>query len=217
MWGAIIGAIASIASSAIGSSIANKRKAEAEKAYQDTINDQISDLNDEINSDFLNSATAQNALRKLTDSNNETLRQLNTDAIRSGASDEAKVAMASKLTKQTANAVGDLSAIGEQKKENLKAQKRNLLLNLAQHQYNQDSDTSGIDSMTSAISSAANSLGSAISAKGTTPKTTGTEASAASGAGTAVVSNAPTPPPTVGTEPKPAPNVTIINNEELKK
>lgn len=172
MLGALIGAGLSIASSAIGSAIANKRKREAEEKYQAGINEQIDELNNEINGNFLDRADARNALRKVTDANTETLRQLNTDAIRGGATDEAKVAMASKLNKQTADVVGDLAAIGEQRKDVLKGQKRNLKLGLLQHQYAQEADTSGIDTIVQGVGAAANAIGSAWGTKNDTPTDT---------------------------------------------
>lgn len=172
MLGALIGAGLNVAASAIGSAIANKRKREAEQKYQAGINEQIDELNDEINGNFLDRADARNALRKVTDANTETLRQLNTDAIRGGATDEAKVAMASKLNKQTADVVGDLAAIGEQRKDALRGQKRNLKLGLLQHQYAQDADTSGIDSIVQGVGAAANAIGSAWGTKNDTPTDT---------------------------------------------
>lgn len=172
MLGALIGAGLNVAASAIGSAIANKRKREAEQKYQAGINEQIDELNDEINGNFLDRADARNALRKVTDANTETLRQLNTDAIRGGATDEAKVAMASKLNKQTADVVGDLAAIGEQHKDALKGQKRNLKLGLLQHQYAQEADTSGIDTIVQGVGAAANAIGSAWGTKDDTPTDT---------------------------------------------
>lgn len=161
MLGALIGAGISIAASAIGSHLANKKKAEAEDTYQKGINQEIRRINKELDRNYLDSAEAQNALRKLTNSNKETLRQLNTDAIRGGASEEAKVAMASKLTQGTADVVGDLAAVGERKKEGLRQEKRNIRLGLLQHQYANDADTSGIYNVVGAIGNAANSLGTA--------------------------------------------------------
>lgn len=165
MWGALIGAGISIAASAIGSHLANKKKAEAEEAHQKGINQEIRRINKELDSNYLDSAEAQNALRKLTNSNKETLRQLNTDAIRGGASEEAKVAMASKLTQGTADVVGDLAVVGERKKEGLRQEKRNIRLGMLQHQYANDADTSGIYNVVGAIGDAANSLGAGIDSK----------------------------------------------------
>lgn len=163
MLGALIGAGISVASNAIGSAIANRRKRRAEEEYQKAMGQQMAQLDNEINSNYLDSAEAQNALRKQTNANQETLRQLNTSAIRGGATDEAKVAMASKLNQSTADLVGDLAVVGEQKKDLLRQQKRELELANIDHQYALGSDTSGVDALTSSISSAAGSLGTALS------------------------------------------------------
>lgn len=178
MLGALIGAGISVASNAIGSAIANRRKRRAEEEYQKAMGQQMTQLDNEINSNYLDSAEAQNALRKQTNANQETLRQLNTSAIRGGATDEAKVAMASKLNQSTADLVGDLAVVGEQKKDLLRQQKRELELANIGHQYALDSDTSGIDNLTSSISSAAGSLGTAISDAGITGKDIATGAKA---------------------------------------
>ena len=162
MWGALIAAAISLVAGAIGTSVANKKKAAAEKEYQNAMNKEMSDIDKQINTNFLDRADAQNAIRKMTDANTESLRQLNTDAIRGGATDEAKVAMASKLTKNTASLVGDLAAVGEQHKDSLRNQKRNLRLGLINHEYGVNSDTSGIERIVASVGSAANSLGSAI-------------------------------------------------------
>ena len=155
-----------MASSAIGSAIANKRKRQAEAEYQKAIGQQMDQLDNQINANYLDSAEAQNALRKQTEANTEALRQLNTSAIRGGASDEAKVAMASKLTQNTTGLMGDLAAQGEQKKEALQEQKRAMELGQIEHKYALDSDTSGVDALTKSISSAAGSLGTAMSDAG---------------------------------------------------
>jgi hypothetical protein len=106
------------------------------------------------------------------------MRQLNTEAIRGGATDEAKVAMASKLNKNVAETMGALAGVGEQHKDRLRDQKRNLKLGLLGHQYNVDSDTSGITTMLEGISNAASTIGAAATTKGadatTTPDTPAT-------------------------------------------
>lgn len=168
MWGAILGAGINLVANTIGTAIGNKRKREAEEAYRASIDREIADIDNEINSNYLDRADAQNALRKATDANEEALRQLNTDAIRGGATDEAKVAMASKLNKGTASLVGDLAAIGEQRKDALRQQKRGLRLGQAQHNYAIGSDTTGLDTVMQSISGAASSLGTAWDGRKTT-------------------------------------------------
>lgn len=161
MLGALIGAGLSIVANGIGSALANKRKRKAEEEYQAAINQEIQDIDREIGTSAFDRADAQNAIRKMTDANTEAMRQLNTDAIRGGATDEAKVAMASKLNQGTANLVGDIAAINEQRKDALKEQKRSLKRSLAQHKYSQDADTSGVQTLLSSVGSAANSISNA--------------------------------------------------------
>lgn len=159
--GTIVGAGINLVANGIGSYYANKQKKEAEAAYKEEQEKLLGEINEDLNTNFLDRADSRNALRKLTDSNTEAMRQLNTGAIRGGATDEAKVAMASQLNKRTADVVGDLAALGEQRKDALKQQKRSLLSNMALHRYQQDSDTSGWNTLLQGIGSAATSLGSA--------------------------------------------------------
>lgn len=174
MWGAIIGAGVSLASNALGSWIANKRKKEAEEKYSAEIDKLRGELDNEIGSNYLDRADARAAIRRATDANTEALRQLNTQAIRGGATDEAKVAMASKLNKGTADLVGHLAGVGEQHKDRMKMARRSLLLNKAAHEYQIGSDVSGIDRVLSSIGTAAQNLGNAWSSNKTTPDTTTT-------------------------------------------
>lgn len=162
--------------------MANKKKKEAQDAYEEGINKEIGEIDKEINSNYLDRADSRNAIRQVTDATEESMRQLNTDAIRSGATDEAKVAMASKLNKNIANTVGTLAGIGEQHKDSLRGQKRNLRLGLLGHQYNVDSDTSGITTMLQGISNAASTIGAAATTKGATTADTTTDTATPSAA-----------------------------------
>ena len=163
MLGTIIGSGINLVANGIGSWLANKRQREANKLLDAHYDKQIGDINKEINSNFLDRADSQNALRKLIDSNTEAMRQLNTDAIRSGATDEAKVAMASQLNKRTADVVGDLAALGEQHKDALRKEKRGLENTQQLAKYARLSDQSGIDKLLKGVGSAAQAIGSAWS------------------------------------------------------
>lgn len=171
MLGTILGTGINLVANGIGSWLANKRQREANEQLDAHYAKQIGDINREINSNYLDRADSRNALRKLTDSNTETLRQLNTDAIRGGATDEAKVAMASQLNKRTADAVGDIAAIGEQHKDALRKEKRGLENTQQLAKYTRLSDQSGIDKLLKGVGSAAQAIGSAWSK---TPEDTST-------------------------------------------
>lgn len=172
MIGAIIAAAISAIASGVGTHLANKKKAHAQEKYEAGINKEVADLDAEINSNYLDRADARNAIRQVTDATSESMRQLNTDAIRGGATDEAKVAMASKLNKNIAKTVGTLAGIGEQHKDKLRGQKRNLRLGLLGHQYDVGSDTTGITTMLQGISNAASTIGAAATTKGANATTT---------------------------------------------
>lgn len=162
--------------------MANKKKKEAQDAYEEGINKEIGEIDKEIATNYLDRADSRNAIRQVTDATEESMRQLNTDAIRSGATDEAKVAMASKLNKNIANTVGNLAAVGEQHKDNLRNQRRSLRLGLLNNTYNTNSDTSGITTMLQGISNAASTIGAAATTKGTTTADTLTDSVAPSAA-----------------------------------
>lgn len=179
MLGTIIGTGINLVANGIGSWLANKRMKQAQAEQDKYFNKVQGEIDTEIGTNYLDRADARNAIRKVTDSNTEALRQLNTQAIRGGATDEAKVAMASQLNKRTADVVGDLAAIGEQRKDALRAEKRQLQAQNAQIKYNRLADTSGIDAMLQSIGTAASNLGSAWSktnnpTDGTTKKDTTT-------------------------------------------
>lgn len=161
-----MGVIAGI--SALGQGIAsifgNRKKKRALQRLNQQYDAMIADTDDRINADFLDRADSKNAIRKVEESNKEALRQLNTDAIRRGSTDEAKVSMATKLSQRTADVVGELSSIGEQYKDRLRDRKQSLQENKAAQNFQIDSDTSGIDAFSSAISQVGNA---AISMAGT--------------------------------------------------
>lgn len=166
-----IGAGVSALGQGIASIFGNRKKKKALRRLNQQYDAMIEDTEDRINADFLDRADSKNAIRKVEESNKEALRQLNTDAIRRGATDEAKVAMANKLSQRTADVVGELSSIGEQYKDRLRDRKQSLQEQKAAQNFQIDSDTSGIDAFSSAISGVGNA---AIGLAGTMGNTSAT-------------------------------------------
>lgn len=163
-----IGAGVSALGQGIASIFGNRKKKRALQRLNQQYDAMIADTDDRINANFLDRADSKNAIRKVEESNKEALRQLNTDAIRRGATDEAKVAMANKLSQRTADVVGELSSIGEQYKDRLRDRKQSLQENKAAQNFQIDSDTSGIDAFSSAISQVGNAaIGIAGATSGT--------------------------------------------------
>ena len=148
------------------------------------------------------------------------MRQLNTDAIRGGATDEAKVAMASQLNKRTAEVVGDLAAIGEQHKDSLRRDRRSLLMGQAAHEYQVNSDTSGINSVIQGVSNAANAIGAGIDGKATKtnviPEVSPQVASAMSAAKKAVDAGDPWATKVGGVINNMVPEVSAVNDDFLE-
>lgn len=169
MLGTIIGSGINLVANGIGSWLANKRAKEAQRIQDEEYKRQREELTSELNSNYLDRADSQNVIRKATDANEEAMRQLNTAAIRGGATDEAKVAMASKLNKNIAGVVGDLAAMGEQRKDQLRQERRQLDANHAGIKSSRLADQSGINTLLTNIGSAAQAIGGAWS-KGDTPK-----------------------------------------------
>ena len=169
MLGTIIGSGINLVANGIGSWLANKRAKEAQRIQDEEYKRQRDDLTTELNSNYLDRADSKNVIRKVTDANEEAMRQLNTQAIRGGATDEAKVAMASKMNKNIAGVVGDLAAMGEQRKDVLRQERRQLDANHAGIKSSRLADQSGINTLLTNIGSAAQAIGGAWS-KGDTPK-----------------------------------------------
>jgi hypothetical protein len=169
MLGTIIGSGINLVANGIGSWLANKRAKEAQRIQDEEYKRQREDLTSELNSNYLDRADSQNVIRKVTDANEEAMRQLNTQAIRGGATDEAKVAMASKMNKNIAGVVGNLAAMGEQRKDVLRQERRQLDANHAGIKSSRLADQSGINTLLTNIGSAAQAIGGAWS-KGDTPK-----------------------------------------------
>lgn len=163
-----IGAAISALGQGIASIFGNRKKKRALRRLNQQYDAMIADTDDRINANFLDRADSKNAIRKVEESNKEALRQLNTDAIRRGSTDEAKVAMANKLSQRTADVVSELSGIGEQYKDKLRDRKQSLQEQKAANNFQIDSDTSGIDAFSSAISEVGNAaIGLAGATSGT--------------------------------------------------
>lgn len=181
-----IGAAISALGQGIASIFGNRKKKRALRRLNQQYDTMIADTDDRINANFLDRADSKNAIRKVEESNKEALRQLNTDAIRRGSTDEAKVAMANKLSQRTADVVGELSSIGEQYKDRLRDRKQSLQEQKAAQNFQIDSDTSGIDAFSSAISGVGNA---AISMAGTMGSTSATPTASTTPTPTAIKSD----------------------------
>lgn len=123
------------------------------------------ELMGEIRSNYLDRADSQAAIRRIIDYNNDVSRRGQTNAIKGGASDEARVALAAQQSRALGDTIGEIAGQGAQYKAQLRDQMRQSRAQhdrqMAQLKYNLASDTSFIDSMTSAIGQSASLIGTA--------------------------------------------------------
>lgn len=112
---AAVGAAASIA----GSVASGNAKSKADKQLQERRDKAERKYLHEINTDFLDTDTAQSTLAQLRKQNAKQIEAINNDAVRQGASEEAKVAMAGKLNEGYADATSRLAGFGTQYKQQI--------------------------------------------------------------------------------------------------
>jgi hypothetical protein len=161
-------AIGSGLASIYGAIRGNLNRKKAEDLYEKQFTEAKEYRDRELASDPLQRADSQAILRKVEQNNQEYLDALENDAIREGATAEAKVAAAHKAQKNYADVAAELAAQGQQRKDAIeanwqqqKAQRENMrIANLT--------DTSAIQNMVQGMGAAASALGS-IYANPTTP------------------------------------------------
>lgn len=160
--GAIIGGVASLASGVIGSIAANKKRRNAERLLDDQKKDLQAWRDAELGTDYLDRADSRAAMRRVLEYNKEAQKGADTEAIKRGMTDEAKVAQAAKLNENYADVVSQIAGIGAQHKDRVQQQYMGEVRNLDNLKIQNMMDTSGVDSLVQGISGAASSLGSAI-------------------------------------------------------
>ena len=112
-----IGAGISALSSIAGGVSANKRRKKADQILEDRRRRLDEWYQSEMNQPYLDRADSRAMLKRIRDYNEDELKALNTNAIKSGATDEAKVAAAGKLNKNYSQVVAQIAGLGEQHKD----------------------------------------------------------------------------------------------------
>uniref|UniRef100_UPI004057089B hypothetical protein n=1 Tax=Alistipes sp. TaxID=1872444 RepID=UPI004057089B len=153
----------------IGGALGNRKKKKAYNEYLRSTNEANAEFNEalmsEIRSNYLDRADSQAAIRRIIDYNNEVSRRQQTNAIKGGASDEARVALAAQQSRALGDTIGQIAGQGAQYKAQLQNQ-----LNQARHQQASDlarfrygfaADTSFLDNMVNSIGQSANIIGMA--------------------------------------------------------
>lgn len=167
---ATISAIGGIAGG-IGSAAKQKK---ADKELQSRRDQAQKRFLQESNTDYLDTAAAKSTIAALRKQGDRQLEKLNTEAVKSGASDEAKIAAASRINENSADAISRLAGFGTQYQQQIKDRYYHDTERLDDALYNskinQAQTTAGI------IDAASGAAGSLLSAWGSgafnkTPKT----------------------------------------------
>lgn len=130
-WGAIIGAAFQVA----GTVAANAHQNKAIKQQRKALGEEIAEERAAMNSNYLDRADSQAALREVRQFNKDQLASLSTEGIKRGMADEAKIAAAGRLNKNYSDVVSRLGALGAQYRDRARERMLGAKRNLAQVDY----------------------------------------------------------------------------------
>ncbi len=115
----LIGGLISLASSGIAAWQGNKAAKEQAQAYDDAWNNYEDWYEGQMNTNILDRADTLSMLKRYRDWQEENAKKYQTNAIKGGASEEAKIAYAQKANKGYADAISRIAAMGQQYKDRL--------------------------------------------------------------------------------------------------
>lgn len=156
--GALIGGIASAASGIFGAAAANRRRRQAERELEKQKKKLAEWRDTEMGTNYLDRADSRAALRRVFEHNKEAQKAANTNAVKSGMTDEAKVAQAAKLNENYADVVSQIAGAGARHKDRVQQQYMDETRNLDNLKIQNLMDTSGVDNMVQGITGAAAGL-----------------------------------------------------------
>ena len=122
----------SVASSIAGGISANKKQRKADQILSDRERNLKEWYNSEMNMPYLDRADSRAMLKRIRDYNEDELKAMNTNAVKSGATDEAKVAAANKLNKNYSQTLAQIAGLGEQHKDQVRRDYQARMDNLTQ-------------------------------------------------------------------------------------
>jgi len=156
--GALIGGIASAASGIFGAAAANRRRRQAERELEKQKKKLAEWRDAEMGTNYLDRADSRAVLRRVFEHNKEAQKAANTNAVKSGMTDEAKVAQAAKLNENYADVVSQIAGAGARHKDRVQQQYMDETRNLDNLKIQNLMDTSGVDNMVQGITGAAAGL-----------------------------------------------------------
>lgn len=152
---------------------ANSNRRKAEKMQEDAFQETKEWRDREQRNDFTQRADSQAALRQVREQLDDNIEALNTSAVRSGATSEAKVAAAQKANEAYAGAVADVAAAGQRHKDNVEDIYQQSRLGKDALKMQNLLDTSGIQNMVSNLGAVASSIGDIYTYGASTKSKTG--------------------------------------------
>lgn len=153
-------AVGSGLASIYGAIQGNINRKKAEVLYDKQFQEAKEYRDREMAADPLQRADSQAILRRVEQNNQEYLDAMENDAIRSGATAEAKVAAAQKAQKNYADVVAELAAQGQQRKDAIDANFQQQKLQRDNMKIANLTDTSAIQNMVTGMGAAASAMGS---------------------------------------------------------
>lgn len=161
-WGAIIGG----AFQAIGTVAANARQNKAMQGQRKALGQQLAEDRAEANANYIDRADSQAVLREVREQNKEQMASLNTEGVKRGMTDEAKIAAAGQMNKAYANVVSRLGAVGAQYRDRARERMRGTQQQMAGLEYNTAmAQAKGIGDAASLAATSVNDIWDAIAAK----------------------------------------------------
>lgn len=164
---AVISAVSAIGSAAAG----NAQKRKTRRALNERQSKLDAWRDQELGMNYLDRADAQAAQRMVKEAIDENMKSLNSDAIKTGMTDEAKAAAASKMTRSYADAVSRIAGLGEQHRQRV----QDIYMQQSGDITNQQlalNSTGGAQNTFDTIEQVAGSLGSIVGSYTKTPTTT---------------------------------------------
>ena len=158
--GSLIGGLVSIGGSIAGAEMGNKAAKQQAQAYDEAWGNYEDWYEGQMNTSILDRADTLSMLKRYRDWQEETAKKYQTNAIKGGASEEAKIAYAQEANKGYADAISRIAAMGQQYKDRLS--QGFMQQKLGYQQKRADMAAAGTQAVASGIANAGGTLGSLI-------------------------------------------------------
>lgn len=174
---ALIGGLISLGGSIAGAALGNKASKQQAQAYDEAWGNYEDWYQGQMNTNILDRADTLSMLKRYRDWQEENAKKYQTNAIKGGASEEAKIAYAQQANKGYADAISRIAAMGQQYKDRLSQNFVQSKLNFQTKRA--DMVGAGAQAVASAVANAGGMLGDLIgemnwgAKKSSTPTLTG--------------------------------------------